>query len=129
MSVRTQVNLLVAATTSLVLIAFLVPLGLVLRAAAEQRALSEATQQAQSAAALVALGIAVGSAVAFNVSMANRAASNASARCGADTATITDASPVATSPIRCKSTMRPSSAQRARASVAMARNAGSTCSS
>ena len=44
--VRAQLNLLVAATTSLVLIAFLVPLGLLLRGAAEQRAIAAATLQA-----------------------------------------------------------------------------------
>jgi signal transduction histidine kinase len=54
--VRTQLNLLVAATTSLVLVAFLVPFGVLLRRAAEDRAISTATLQAQSAAALVALG-------------------------------------------------------------------------
>jgi signal transduction histidine kinase len=56
MTVRAQLNLLVAATTSLVLIAFLVPLGVLLRDAAEQRAVSAATTYAQSVAALVALG-------------------------------------------------------------------------
>jgi signal transduction histidine kinase len=54
--VRGQLNVLVAATTSLVLIAFLVPLGLLLRRAAEDRAVTIATLEAQSAAALVALG-------------------------------------------------------------------------
>jgi len=53
--VRGQLNVLVAATTSLVLIAFLVPLGLLLRRAAEDRAVTTATIEAQSAAALVAL--------------------------------------------------------------------------
>ena len=53
--VRGQLNVLVAATTSLVLIAFLVPLGLLLRRAAEDRAVSTATIEAQSAASLVAL--------------------------------------------------------------------------
>jgi signal transduction histidine kinase len=56
MTVRTQLNLLVAATTSLVLIAFLVPFGALLRDAAEQRAVSAATTYAQSVSALVALG-------------------------------------------------------------------------
>jgi signal transduction histidine kinase len=54
--VRGQLNVLVAATTSLVLIAFLVPLGLLLRRAADDRAVTTATIEAQSAAALVALG-------------------------------------------------------------------------
>ena len=54
--VRAQLNALVAATTSLVLLAFLVPLGLLLRRAAEERAVSEASSRAQSVAALVALG-------------------------------------------------------------------------
>jgi LPXTG-motif cell wall-anchored protein len=53
--VRGQLNLLVAATTSLVLIAFLVPLGLLLRRSAEDRAVTTATIEAQSAARLVAL--------------------------------------------------------------------------
>jgi signal transduction histidine kinase len=53
--VRGQLNLVVAATTSLVLIAFLVPLGLLLRRAADDRAVSTATVEAQSAANLVAL--------------------------------------------------------------------------
>ena len=54
--VRAQLNLLVAATTSLVLIAFLVPLGILLSRTAYERAVAAATQQAQAAAALVALG-------------------------------------------------------------------------
>ena len=53
--VRAQLGILVAATTSLVLLAFLVPLGLLLRRTAEERAISAATQQAQSVAALVSL--------------------------------------------------------------------------
>ena len=56
MSVRGQLNALVAATTTLVLLAFLVPLGLLLRRAAEDRAIAAANAQAQSTAALVALG-------------------------------------------------------------------------
>jgi signal transduction histidine kinase len=56
MGVRGQLNALVAATTSLVLLAFLVPLGLVLRRSAEDRAIAAANAQAQSTAALVALG-------------------------------------------------------------------------
>jgi signal transduction histidine kinase len=54
--VRAQLNLLVAAITALVLIAFLVPFGVLLRRAAEDRAISTATLQAQSIAALVSLG-------------------------------------------------------------------------
>lgn len=53
--VRAQLAGLVAATTSVVLLAFLVPLGLLLRSEAEKRAISDATLQAQSLAALVAV--------------------------------------------------------------------------
>jgi signal transduction histidine kinase len=53
--VRGQLTMLVAATTSLVLLAFLVPLALLLRSEAEERAISTATLRAQSLAALVAL--------------------------------------------------------------------------
>ena len=56
--------------------------------------------------------------------MPNRAASNASARCGADATTTTAASPIGTSPTRCSSTSRPSSGQRRRASAAMAGQPG-----
>jgi signal transduction histidine kinase len=56
MGVRGQLNAVVAATTSLVLLAFLIPLGLLLRRAAEDRAIAAATAEAQSMAALVALG-------------------------------------------------------------------------
>lgn len=52
---RAQINLLVAATMSVVLLAFLIPLGLLLRRDAEQRAIADATQHAQSTAALLAL--------------------------------------------------------------------------
>ncbi len=52
--VRAQLAALVAATTSVVLLAFLVPFGLLLRSEAEKRAISSATQQAQSLAALLA---------------------------------------------------------------------------
>jgi signal transduction histidine kinase len=45
----------VAATTSVVLLAFLVPIGLLLRSEAEQQAISTATLRAQALAALVAL--------------------------------------------------------------------------
>jgi signal transduction histidine kinase len=51
---RRQVALLVAATTSLVLIAFLVPLGLLLRTLAVDRGTSQGVQEAQSLAAVVA---------------------------------------------------------------------------
>ncbi|GAA1750268.1 ATP-binding protein [Luedemannella helvata] len=51
--VRAQVNALVAATMAVVLVAFLVPLGLILRREAEQRAISTATLTAQATAALV----------------------------------------------------------------------------
>jgi hypothetical protein len=45
----------VAATTSVVLLAFLVPLGLLLRSEAEQQAIATATLRAQALAAVVAL--------------------------------------------------------------------------
>jgi len=54
--VRRQLTILVAATMSLVLLAFLVPLALLLRSAAEERAISAATLRAQAAAALVSVG-------------------------------------------------------------------------
>ena len=54
--VRAQLNLLVAATTAVVLAAFLAPLGIVLRNTTQQRAVAEATARAQTAATLVALG-------------------------------------------------------------------------
>ncbi len=56
MSVRAQLNALVAATITLVLLAFLVPLGLILRRSAEDRADAAAGLQAQAAASLVAYG-------------------------------------------------------------------------
>jgi signal transduction histidine kinase len=51
---RLRVILLVAATSSLVLVSFLIPLALVLRTLAADRAVSTATAQAQSMAPLVA---------------------------------------------------------------------------
>ncbi|WP_433085497.1 sensor histidine kinase [Dactylosporangium sp. CA-052675] len=51
---RRRLALLVAAAMALVLVAFLVPLALLLRAAAEDRAVAAATTQARSLAALVA---------------------------------------------------------------------------
>ena len=51
---RARINLLVAATTSLVLLALLGPLGLLLRRSAEERAVVAASARAQSVAALVA---------------------------------------------------------------------------
>jgi hypothetical protein len=51
--VRLRVILLVVATSSLVLVSFLVPLALVLRTLAADRAVSTATAQAQSMAPLV----------------------------------------------------------------------------
>lgn len=51
---RRQVALLVAATTSLVLVAFLVPLGLLLNTLAVDRATSQGVQEAQGLAAVVA---------------------------------------------------------------------------
>ena len=62
--------------------------------------------------------------VSFRVSMANRAASNASGRWGADTATTTAASVSATSPTRCNSAIRPSIGQRRRSSSASSRSFG-----
>jgi signal transduction histidine kinase len=56
MSVRAQLNWLVAATIALVLLAFLVPLGLLLLRSAEDRADAAAGLQAQSAAMLVSVG-------------------------------------------------------------------------
>jgi signal transduction histidine kinase len=52
--VRLRVILLVVATSSLVLVSFLIPLALVLRTLAADRAVSTATAQAQSIAPLVA---------------------------------------------------------------------------
>ena len=51
---RLRVILLVVATSSLVLVSFLIPLALVLRTLAADRAVSTATDQAQSMAPLVA---------------------------------------------------------------------------
>lgn len=53
--VRGQLTALVAGTTSVVLLAFLVPLGLLLRSEAEQQAITTATLRAQGLAAVVAL--------------------------------------------------------------------------
>jgi signal transduction histidine kinase len=53
--VRGQLTTLVAATTSVVLLAFLVPLGLLLRSESEQQAIAAATLRAQAVAALVTL--------------------------------------------------------------------------
>ena len=50
---RLRISLLVVATSSLVLVSFLVPLALVLRTLAADRAISAATAQAQSIAPLV----------------------------------------------------------------------------
>src|SRR5699024_10064062 len=51
---RRQLTVLVVATMSLVLIAFVVPLGYLLRQVAADRAVGGATRQAQSLAPLVA---------------------------------------------------------------------------
>ena len=51
---RRQVTLLVAATTSLVLIAFLLPLALLLQTLAEDRATAQGVQEAQGLALVVA---------------------------------------------------------------------------
>ncbi|MGV9777569.1 HAMP domain-containing protein [Streptosporangium sp. NPDC003464] len=53
---RRRLALLAVATTSLVLVAFLVPLAMLVSTVAAERATAEATAQAQSLAALVALG-------------------------------------------------------------------------
>jgi len=54
--VRLRLTLLVAATTTLVLVAFMVPLALLLRSAAEDRAVNEAIQAVQGLVPLVAVG-------------------------------------------------------------------------
>lgn len=51
---RRQISLLVAATTSAVILAFLIPLGLLVRTLAEDRAIAGASQEAQGVATLVA---------------------------------------------------------------------------
>jgi len=51
---RRRISLLVAATTSAVIIAFLIPLGLLVRTLAEDRAVAGASQEAQGVATLVA---------------------------------------------------------------------------
>jgi signal transduction histidine kinase len=51
---RRRVSLLVAATTSAVILAFLIPLGLLVRTLAEDRAIAGASQEAQGVATLVA---------------------------------------------------------------------------
>ena len=59
--------------------------------------------------------------VSLRVSIANRAASKASARCGDETTTATDASERSRSPVRCRSAIRSRSGQRRRASAAISR--------
>src|SRR6478735_9571243 len=51
---RRQIAWLVVATTSAVVLAFVIPLGLLVRTLAEDRALASAQQEAQSISALVA---------------------------------------------------------------------------
>ena len=51
---RRRISLLVAATTSAVILAFLIPLGLLVRTLAEDRAIAGASQEAQAVATLVA---------------------------------------------------------------------------
>jgi len=51
---RRRISLLVAATTSAVILAFLIPLGLLVRTLAEDRAIAGASQEAQGVATLVA---------------------------------------------------------------------------
>ena len=67
--------------------------------------------------------------VDFNASIPNRAASNASGRCGDDTTTNTDDSVSCNSPIRCSKATRPMSDQFLRISSTMARHFGTTSSS
>ena len=51
---RRRISLLVAATTSAVILAFLIPLGMLVRTLAEDRAIAGASQEAQAVATLVA---------------------------------------------------------------------------
>jgi signal transduction histidine kinase len=51
---RRRISLLVAATTSAVILAFLIPMGMLVRTLAEDRAIAGATQEAQGVATLVA---------------------------------------------------------------------------
>jgi len=51
---RRRISLLVAATTSAVIIAFLIPLGMLVRTLAQDRAVAGASQEAQAVATLVA---------------------------------------------------------------------------
>src|SRR5665647_3866011 len=51
---RRRISLLVAATTSAVILAFLIPLGLLVRTLAEDRAVAGASQEAQQVATLAA---------------------------------------------------------------------------
>src|SRR5450759_156817 len=51
---RRTISLLVAATTSAVIIAFLIPLAMLVRTLAEDRAIAGASQEAQGVATLVA---------------------------------------------------------------------------
>ncbi len=67
--------------------------------------------------------------VVLTASMANRAASNASARWGAEATITTEVSPTARDPSRCRITSRPREGERRRASAAMAARRGSTSSS
>jgi signal transduction histidine kinase len=53
-TMRRKIALLVAATTSAVIIAFLIPLGMLVRTLAEDRAIAGASQEAQGVATLVA---------------------------------------------------------------------------
>jgi len=53
-TMRRKIGLLVAATTSAVIIAFLIPLAMLVRTLAEDRAIAGASQEAQGVATLVA---------------------------------------------------------------------------
>src|ERR1035437_8900628 len=58
-TMRRKIALLVAATTSAVIIAFLIPLGMLVRTLAEDRAIAGASQEAQGVATVVA-GVSAG---------------------------------------------------------------------
>ena len=67
--------------------------------------------------------------VALSVSMPKRAASNASPRCGADTATTTELSASSSVPTRCSSATFTIVGHRRRISATISPNRGTTCSS
>ncbi len=65
----------------------------------------------------------------FSVSIPNRAAANASGRCGAEATTTTELSPTGTTPTRWSNTIRPKAGHRLRISSAINVSRGTTCSS